>query len=149
MGINITIDINCILITIAIIISVFVARSCFMKYCKLKQIDQDINKTKLYMDIDPKAAEKEIDDLVSNYVKEYAFEKFIINRVDFIKKSDIEKMVSNVFKKIVIEISDVYIFYIKTIVNIKDEEDLAIYIRKKTKEHVLGYVTQYNKPSEK
>ena len=48
-------------------------------------------------------------------------------------------------KKISLEISDLYIFYIKILVSIQDDNDLLAYIDRKVKQHVLEFVTDYNK----
>ena len=113
---------------------------------ELKELEIKNNQFNLYLSMDPKLAEEEIDNLVEKYLDEYVLNKILINNIDFIRKDQIEEMVKCLDKNIMLEISELYIFYIKTLVNIKDQDDLLKYINKKVKEHVLTFVTQFNKP---
>jgi hypothetical protein len=56
-----------------------------------------------------------------------------------------ELMVKKLTKTIMLELSELYIFYIKIQRDISDEMDILKYINKKVKEHVLEFVTEYNK----
>ena len=114
-----------------------------------KTLELENKKIELFMQMDPKMAESEIDELVKKYLNDYIIKNFLISNIDYIKKNEIDKMVKELDRNIVREISELYIFYIKILTNITDEEDLIKYIDKKVKEHVLEFVTEFNRPKEK
>ena len=121
----------------------------FMKYLeeknKLKKIELENNKYDLFMRMDPKLAEKEIEDMIKKKVQEYAFTNFIMKRISYVMDSQINEMIKYLDKQIILEISEMYIFYIKIIANIEDETDLLNFINKKVQEQVLDFVTDFNK----
>lgn len=100
----------------------------------------------LFMHMDPKLAEEEIDNLIKKYINEYVLSNFIVNKINYIKKPQVDQMIKTLDKVLILEISELYIFYIKTLTNIRNEDDLLNYIDKKVKEHVLEFVTEFNKP---
>lgn len=116
------------------------------KYLDLKRIDFENDKMELLLKIEPKNAEKEIDEYIKNKLNEYIVKNILINKIEFIRKEQIDKMVRELDKEIILNISELYIFYIKLLTNIKDENDLLIFIDSKVKDHVLQFVTEYNKP---
>ena len=121
----------------------------FMKYMeeknKLKKIELENNKYDLFMRMDPKLAEKEIEDMIKKKVQEYAFTNFIMKRISYVMDPQINEMIKYLDKQIILEISEMYIFYIKIIANIEDETDLLNFINKKVQEQVLDFVTDFNK----
>lgn len=102
-------------------------------------------KMDIMMKLDPKAAEDEIDKLVKNYINEYVFYQFIINDTKYIRKEETSIMIKSVIKSIMLELSELYIFYIKIIRDVSSEDDILNYITKKVKEHTLEFVTEYNR----
>lgn len=130
------------------IIFFFVIKPTIDKKIKLKSMEIENYKMDLLMKLDPVLAENAIDELVKKYLAEYVLTNFIINSINYIRKEQIEKMVRDLTKKISIEISELYVFYIKTLTNIKSDDDLIGYVYKKVKEHTVNYVTEFNKPKE-
>lgn len=114
-------------------------------YLKVKQMKNENKKMELFMAMDSKLAEQEVDEYIKKHVNEYVLENFIVKKIEYIKKPDIELMVKKLDREIMLHISELYVFYIKVVYNINDENDLLVYIDKKVKEHVLDLVTQYNK----
>ena len=115
---------------------------------KLRALEIDNKKYELFMNIDTKATEDEINSLIENYLNRYVLENFIINGEDFIRKDDIEIMIRELDKQIIVELSDLYIFYIKILIDVKNEDDIIAYIHRKTKDIVLNFVTEFNKEKE-
>ena len=138
---------------IVVIVSIFVVLyTIIVPYLKEKNnirvFELENYKMDLFMKIDPKFAETQIEELIKKYINDYVVVNFLIHDVDYIRKEEIENMLKSVYQKILVELSELYIFYIKIIVNIQNEEDLAMYIRKKTKDQILEFVTEFNKPRE-
>ena len=113
---------------------------------KLKEMEIKNNQYSLFSNLEPKLIEEEIDNLIDKYINIYYINYMIPNNIDYLRKDYIEKMVKELTKQIIMDISELYIFYIKCLVSIKSDQDLLTYIHKKVKEHVLTFVTDYNKP---
>lgn len=114
----------------------------------LKALDVQNKKIELFMQMDSKEAEKEINEHIKQYMDRYVLENFIVNGEDFIRKEDIEIMIKELDRQIVLELSELYIFYIKMLVEISSEDDIIAFIHRKTKEIVLEFVTNFNKDKE-
>ena len=110
----------------------------------LRRLEIENKKVELQMRMDPKLAEKEVEDLVKNYVSQYGFVNFVSKQIPFIRDQQVNEMIRYLDKQIMLEISELYIFYIKCITNIEDENDLLIFVDKKVKDQVLEFVTNFN-----
>lgn len=115
---------------------------------KIKTEEVKNNQYNLFMQIDVELVEGEIDKLIKKYLNEYVLYEIIMNNIDYVRKDKVEEMIRYLDKKIMIEISELYIFYIKLLRNINNDEDLLEYVNKKVKEHVLNFVTDFNSPKE-
>lgn len=115
---------------------------------KIKTEEVKNNQYNLFMQIDTELVEGEIDKLIKKYLNEYVLYEIIMNNIDYVRKDKVEEMIRYLDKKIMIEISELYIFYIKLLRNINNDEDLLEYVNKKVKEHVLNFVTDFNSPKE-
>lgn len=113
---------------------------------KLKEMEIKNNQYSLFSNLEPKLIEEEIDNLIDKYINIYYINYMIPNNIDYLRKDYIEKMVKELTKQIIMDISELYVFYIKCLTSIKSDQDLLTYIHKKVKEHVLTFVTDYNKP---
>lgn len=102
-------------------------------------------KMDIMMKLDPKAAEDEIDKLVKDYINNYIFYQFIINDTKYIRKEETSIMIKSIIKLIMLELSELYIFYIKIIRDVSTETDILNFITKKVKEHTLEFITEYNR----
>ena len=112
----------------------------------------EINKMKImnrqyeiYMDVDIKKTEEMIDELVQKHMAEYVLREIIAQQVEYITKDQIESMIKAIDKSILLTLSDLYVFYIKLLTKVDNERDIIAYIHHKTNEHVLKYVTEFNK----
>lgn len=110
----------------------------------LRRLEIENKKVELQMRMDPKLAEKEVEDLVKNYVSQYGFVNFVSKQIPFIRDQQVNEMIRYLDKQIMLEISELYIFYIKCITNIEDENDLLIFVDRKVKDQVLEFVTNFN-----
>ena len=110
----------------------------------LRRLEIQNKKCELQMRMDPKLAEKEIEDLAKDYLNQYALVNFITKQIPFIREQEVNEMIRYLDKQILLEISELYIFYIRCIVNINDEDDLLAFIDRKVKEQVLEFVTNFN-----
>lgn len=115
---------------------------------RLKELEIKNNQYLLFMQMDPKLIENEIDELIKKYLNDYYLNNIFSSNIDFIRREQIDIMVKQLVKNIIEDISELYLFYIKCLTNIRNDDDLLKYIYKKVKEHVLDFVTEYNKPME-
>ena len=139
-------DFNFIFLTIIMIVFMFVILKPYLeKRNEIRLLEIQNQKIDLMMKLDPNTAEDEIDKLVKKYINEYVLNNFIVNNVNYIQREEIEIMIKQLDKKIILELSELYIFYIKLIREVSNETDIIKYINNKVKEHVLIFVTEFNK----
>jgi hypothetical protein len=143
---------------IALVLAVLCGIYAFYKASKTYKItelqlsikDKEVKnkQMELFMQMDPKLAEQEIDDLVEKYMNEYVLKKLDIQSENQyrIRKEIIDKMAKEISKSIIMDLSELYLFYIKMIININDDDDLFKYIYKKVSDHVMIFAANRNTP---
>jgi hypothetical protein len=114
----------------------------------IKEMELKNEQYDLFMKMDPKLADEEIDKLIDKYIDEYTINIILMSNIDYMKSEDIDKMIKTLTRDITLKLSELYIFYIKILVNISSDDDLLRYIHKRVKNKVLLFVTEYNKPRE-
>ena len=132
------------LITVVIVrISILILKDLSeLKSIKNKELEND--KLKLYSTIDPKVVREELNDLIRQYVARYMTKNILVNQVTFIKNDQVDKMVKDIIKDVVINMSDLYLSYCKLLYNISNQEDLTEVIYFLTVDIVLDTVTNFN-----
>lgn len=80
----------------------------------------------------------------TNYLQKYIAYKFMARKINYINEENVELMIKDITKLIYLEISELYIFYIRMIYSINEDEDLLKYINSKVKEIAIDLVTNYN-----
>ena len=123
---------------------VFIIKPYMNEKNRIREIESKNKTYELFASIDPEAVQKELDTYFERYVNRYITYKFIANKVIYIKQDDIEKMVSDTTKLIMIEISDLYIYYIKLLRSIDNNEDLIQYIYSRVSTITIDTVANYN-----
>lgn len=123
---------------------VFIIKPYMNEKNRIREIESKNKTYELFASIDPEAVQKELDTYFERYVNRYITYKFIANKVIYIKQDDIEKMVSDTTKLIMIEISELYIYYIKLLRSIDNNEDLIQYIYSRVSTITIDTVANYN-----
>lgn len=123
---------------------VFIVKPYMNEKNRIREIESKNKTYELFASIDPEAVQKELDTYFERYVNRYITYKFIANKVIYIKQDDIEKMVSDTTKLIMIEISELYIYYIKLLRAIDNNEDLIQYIYSRVSTITIDTVANYN-----
>ena len=123
---------------------VFIVKPYMYEKNRIREIESKNKAYELFASIDPEAVQKELDTYFERYVNRYITYKFIANKVIYIKQDDIEKMVSDTTKLIMIEISELYIYYIKLLRSIDNNEDLIQYIYSRVSTITIDTVANYN-----
>ena len=143
------------LITLSVVIlggSIIAAIYCYLLYKQyvrkldIALMDVTNKKYELYCKLDPELLENEIDKFINGKISAYVKYNFIINRILYITSAEIDKMNKEIIKQVMIELPDLYLFYIRNLININNDEDLLKYITRKSRELCLNVVTEYNKP---
>ena len=123
---------------------VFIVKPYMNEKNRIREIESKNKTYELFASIDPEAVQKELDTYFERYVNRYITYKFIANKVIYIKQDNIEKMVSDTTKLIMIEISELYIYYIKLLRAIDNNEDLIQYIYSRVSTITIDTVANYN-----
>ena len=136
-----------VLIWIGFYIPLFIILNKYIKIREIRKNKEITNKTyELYSKLDPKLMDSELDEWIKKYINRYMIKNFIVQNIDYIKKDQIDEMVRDITKELMIDISDLYLFYIKLLVNIQNDDDLLQFIYYKASDRILEVVTEYNTP---
>lgn len=114
----------------------------------IKEKEVENERMKLLMKVDTKAAREEIDNFVQRYFGEYTLYNFVAQKKVYIKKEDSELAIKEITKKIMLNISETYIFYFKLLYYIDNEDDLLEKITEIVSENMVSYMVEYNRPKE-
>ena len=123
---------------------IFIIKPYINEKNRIREIESKNKTYELFASIDTDAVLIALDTYFERYVNRYITYKFIANKVIYIKQDDIEKMVSDTTKLIMIEISELYIYYIKLLRSIDNNEDLIQYIYSRVSTITIDTVANYN-----
>lgn len=101
-------------------------------------------KYELFKDLDPDIMKESIDKYFKSEVNRYIAYKFIANKSMYIKTDEINEMIKDVTKLIYIEISELYVFYIKMTRSIDNDDDLLEYIHNRIQNICIEAVSNFN-----
>lgn len=111
----------------------------------IKNKEIDLKKMQLYSSLDPKLLNNELDEWIKKYINKYIIKNFLVHDIQFIKKDEIDEMIKNITKIAMLDMSDMYLFYVKLLINIEDENNVLSFIYDKVSDLVLDVVTEFNK----
>lgn len=117
------------------------------KWLEIKDRDVKNKEYNIFMTFDTKLAMDELNNIVDDYISRYVLYNFTINNKDYIGQEDAELLIREVTRSLVINLSELYLFYIKMLRNIDTDEDLVIAVRDIVKDRALLYITESNKPN--
>lgn len=141
---NFNVEYVCTLLTIIWFLQ-FILKPYLEKKNELKDKEIKNKRDEIFIQLDPEFIEKEIDKLIKKELDQYVLINFISNSMLYIPKPEIERMIIRLTDQVYNELSGLYIFYIRTLVNIESEEDILIYTKKKVQDQVLEFTINYNK----
>lgn len=146
MNINIIIFSVLYLITLGSFIYLFI--KYIMPYLNKKNENKEKEiknkKYELFKDLDPDIMKESIDKYFKSEVNRYIAYKFIANKSMYIKTDEINEMIKDVTKLIYIEISELYVFYIKMTRSIDSDDDLLEYIHNRVQNICIEAVSNFN-----
>lgn len=146
MNINIIIFSVLYLITLGSFIYLFI--KYIMPYLNKKNENKEKEiknkKYELFKDLDPDIMKESIDKYFKSEANRYIAYKFIANKSMYIKTDEINEMIKDVTKLIYIEISELYVFYIKMTRSIDNDDDLLEYIHNRVQNICIEAVSNFN-----
>ena len=126
------------------LISFIIIKPYLTELNKIRYMEAKNEEYRLFVDISPELITKSLDDYFEEYVKRYIVYRFVSNKIMYINKEETELMVKNITKNIALNISELYIFYIKTIHAINSDDDLIRFINDKVKNICVEEIMQFN-----
>lgn len=144
---DISIIINILILATIILLLVFVYKIA-NRYLDIKNKQVENDKMNIFMQMDPKIAQDEVDKYIDNIIAEYALVNIIIEQIQYIGKEQQDDMVKIVTQIALLRLPELYLFYIKIFSNIDSEATLIETIRRLVKARVLEYVLKFNSNDE-
>lgn len=100
---------------------------------------------KLYTQLDPDIIHQNIDNLIDKEIAKYMVINIRTRESQYMNSQDIDTMVKNVSANIYLNLSDMYITFIKLVYNVNNTDDLIIFINDAVKMRAIDVVTENNK----
>lgn len=138
---------TCIKLAAIIFIFIYFIRildKCISRKNELKEMEIKNKKFELFANISTEAVQQELDKYFERYINKYITYKFISRKIIYIKQDEIETMIKDISKLIYIEISELYIYYIKLVINIENNEDLLKYIHSRVTTLSIDIASSFN-----
>ena len=108
----------------------------------IKNKELKIEESKLYSNIDINEVNALLDKYFDDRVKSYMLNNFIKNKVSYVNAEQKRAMVRDLTKSTILDISELYIYYIKLLHNLNTDDDLTsfiyVMISKYTEENVAA-----------
>ena len=132
-----------ILIFIWILIHFYI-RKWITRFLKIKELEVKNKKYELYNSVDLDTVNTVINNYLEEYINKYMLYKFIAPKALHIKQKELDTMIKDVTRSIVLEISDLYIYYITLVQEISSQEDLIRFINSRVSDISINLVSNYN-----
>ena len=110
---------------------------------KLKELE--LRKTDMYSYIDPIKLDNILNEWIHNYVQKYILNNITIHNIEFINQDMTKRMIKDVTNQIILEMSDMYVSYLKLKYNMNKQDDLIKYIYNMVMDDSLIAVSEYNR----
>jgi len=110
----------------------------------IRRQELKIKEYEMYSKVDINEVSNIVDNYFQKYINRYITYKFIAKKKIYVKQDEIELMVRDITKVISIQISELYVYYIKFLQNINNEEDLIKFIHSKVSELTIESVSSFN-----
>lgn len=108
----------------------------------IKNKELKIEESKLYSNIDINEVNALLDKYFDDRAKSYILNNFIKNKVSYVNAEQKRVMVRDLTKSTILDISELYIYYIKLLHNLNTDDDLTsfiyVMISKYTEENVAA-----------
>lgn len=126
----------------AVIVSIYLIN----KWEKINNRSTETEKFNLFSKINPSSVNEEIEKWIKEYMNTYIFKNIISQGTTYIKSEEADALVKNVTRGLLIEMSDMYLFYIKLLVNLNDDDSLVEYMYRKVSKLAINFITEFNSP---
>lgn len=108
----------------------------------IKNKELKIEESKLYSEIDINEVNALLDKYFDDRAKSYILNNFIKNKISYVNAEQKRAMVRDLTKSTILDISELYIYYIKLLHNLNTDDDLTsfiyVMISKYTEENVAA-----------
>jgi len=142
-------DFTLIAIVAVICIAVVVWGVFYLRYLKeIKNKEIDIKKFELYSKVDLSKTEDVINKYIEDKLNKYVTQNIIAKGIDYIREEDANKMVKELSSNIIISLSDLYVYYIKLLTTINDQDDLIKYVFEKVSDACTLFILDFNTPKQ-
>ena len=147
MGIDVSILIIGVLFIVSILVINFTTvRPYLNNKNEIKNKERIDNQRRLFADLSPELLRESLNNYISEEVDKYIGYNFAAQKIQYIKHDDAEKMVKKLTHELVLNTSELYIFYLSMLVPINTDDDLVAAIYKMVLDTSIDKVAAYNEP---
>ena len=138
-----------IIVALIIIIGILIINfSTLRPYLITKNKIEDMRiineKNILLANIDITSINEKLDKYFEDYIERYIVYKFIANKVVYINQDEVDEMVKDLTKRIVMDMSELYIFYLQLNTPINSDDDIISAVFTRVQELAVEKVSTFN-----
>ena len=138
-----------IIVALIIIIGILIINfSTLRPYLITKNKMEDMRiineKNILLANIDITSINEKLDKYFEDYIERYIVYKFIANKVVYINQDEVDEMVKDLTKRIVMDMSELYIFYLQLNTPINSDDDIISAVFTRVQELAVEKVSTFN-----
>lgn len=139
-----------IIISIIIIVAAYLVTMFFIIKPYLESKNELLDKKyknelyELYTKIKPEAVQESLNNMVDIKIQEFILYNIRTREAQYMNSKDVDKMIKTVTSDLYLSLSELYVFYIKLIYNIENDEDVLTYLNKLVKRRSIDIVAENN-----
>lgn len=128
--------------------TIYITNKYLVPKNNIREMELKNAKYELFSTISVESINEYLNLYFEEYIKRYIAVKFILKKINYIKEEDCETLVKDITKVIYIEISELYIFYIRMIYAVNSDDDLLKFINTKVRNLAVEHISSYNSSRE-
>lgn len=139
-----------IIVSIIIIVAAYLVTMFFVIKPYLESKNELLDKKyknelyELYTKIKPEAVQESLNNMVDIKIQEFILYNIRTREAQYMNSKDVDKMIKTVTSDLYLSLSELYVFYIKLIYNIENDEDVLTYLNKLVKRRSIDIVAENN-----
>lgn len=136
----------CLFIILVVYLDITTIKPYLKEKNEIKNKEIINEKNRLLATIDIEYCHRILDQYFSDYLDRYIMYRFISKKAIYIKSTEVDQMIKDLTKRIALDISELYVFYLTLEYSLTEDDSLVEVIFERLQELAIPKITEYNSP---